>query len=205
MPEAIADPPVPSSCYSPVFGPGIQESQPLGPDLFSARARDARGRFAKGCSGNPRGRPPGIPNPKRRVLDLVARPLAPQALSDLLARKPHLFRPLAAQLLPLARASIDPVERLGLDLSSLRTPKHFEQALLTVWAAVSDGEIAPAEAARIAWRVRARFAPPEWLRAPPQRFKNPVCKADRSQRCRERVRRHSASTMSAACCARPRC
>jgi len=53
-------------------------------------ARDARGRFVKGSSGNPRGRPRGIRNPKRRVPDLVARPLSPQALLNLLERKPDL-------------------------------------------------------------------------------------------------------------------
>ena len=88
MPEAIADPPSP--CCSPLLSePGIEQSQSLGPDLFLPRARDARGRFAKGSSGNPRGRPRGIRNPKRRVPDLVARPLSPQALSDLLERKPR--------------------------------------------------------------------------------------------------------------------
>jgi hypothetical protein len=92
MPEIDADPPSPF--YSPLlFGPGVQESQLLGPDPFLPRARDARGRFAKGSSGNPRGRPPGIPNPKRRVPDLAARPLSAQALSDLLDRKPQLLRP----------------------------------------------------------------------------------------------------------------
>jgi hypothetical protein len=93
----------------------MMESQSLGPDRFSARARDARGRFARGSSGNPRGRPPGIPNPKRRVPDLVARPLSAQALSHLLDRKPYLLRPLAAQLLPPPLRAIDPAERLGID------------------------------------------------------------------------------------------
>jgi len=192
MPECLADPPVPPSCYPPVpaccylpvSGSGIEKSQQLGPDLFSGRPRDPRGRFAKGCSGNPRGRPPGIPNPQRRVPDLLARPLAPQALSDLLRRKPHLFRPLAAHLLPPPRAAIDPAERLGLDLSSLRTVEDVRRAVLTLLAAVSHGDVAPDAAARIARRVHAAFAPSELLRARPQRFKNPAGKADRSQRCR---------------------
>jgi hypothetical protein len=34
------------------------------------------------------GRPPGIPNPRRRAPDLVARPLSPKTLSHLIARKP---------------------------------------------------------------------------------------------------------------------
>jgi uncharacterized protein DUF5681 len=119
--------------------------------------RDARGRFAKGRSGNPRGRPPGIPNPKRRMPDLLARPLGPKALSDLLDRKPHLLRPLAAQILPPPLAPIDPVERLRIDLSLLRTAEDVPQVLRTVLEAVSRGNIAPAEAARIARRVRTRL------------------------------------------------
>jgi len=120
------------------------------------RARDTRGHFAKGSSGNPRGRPPGIRNPKRRVPDLVARPLSPQALLDLLERKPELLRPLAAQVLPPPRAATDPAERLGIDLSSLRTVEDFRQVLATVMTAVARGQIAPAEAARVARRVRAQ-------------------------------------------------
>jgi hypothetical protein len=153
MSEIIADPP----CHHLFSSPGILGSQQLSPDPFLHRARDARGRFAKGSSGNPRGRPGGIPNPKRRVPDLVARPLDVQALSDLLDRKPHLLRPLAAQLLPPPLASIDPAERLGIDLSSLRTVADFRQVLTTVLAAISRGKVAPAEGARIARRGRARL------------------------------------------------
>jgi hypothetical protein len=85
-----------------------------------SRVRDARGRFAKGSSGNLRGRPRSIRNPRRRLPDLVARPLSAKALSDLLDRKPHLLRPLAPQLLPPPLVARDPAERLGIDLSLLR-------------------------------------------------------------------------------------
>src|SRR5438132_9819349 len=154
MPEIIADPPLPS-CYQLFPRPETQESQQLGPDPFLPRGRDARGRFAKGSSGNPRGRPRGIANPKRRVPDLVPRPLSAQALSDLLDRKPHLLRPLAAQLLPPPLTSIDPAVRLGIDLSSLRTVEDFRRVLSSVLAAIARGEISPAEGVRIARQVRA--------------------------------------------------
>jgi hypothetical protein len=84
----------------------------------------------------------------------AARPLSAQALSNLLDRKPHLLRPLAAQLLP-PPAAMDPAERLGIDLASLRTAEDCRKVLATVLAALACGEIAPAEGARIARRVRA--------------------------------------------------
>jgi len=65
---------------------------------------------------------------------------------DLLERKPDLLRPLAGQVLPPPLAVTDPAERLGIDLSSLRTVEDFRQVLATVMTAV----------ARVARRVRAR-------------------------------------------------
>jgi Family of unknown function (DUF5681) len=154
MPEIIADPPAPS-CSLLLSESETPESQLLGPDLTPPRARDARGRFAKGSSGNPRGRPPGIRNPKRRIPDLAARPLSARALADLLDRKPHLLLPLAAQLLPPPRAAVDPAKRLGIDFSSMRTVEDCKWVIPTVLAAISRGEITPAEGADIARRVRA--------------------------------------------------
>jgi hypothetical protein len=154
MLEIVAGPPS-HSCCDLFPRPGIQGSQRLGPDLFSPRGRDARGRFAKGSSGNPGGRPRGIPNPRRRVPDLVARPLSAQALSGLIDRKPHLLRPLANQLLP--RAFVDPAERVGIDLSSLRTPEDCRRMLAAILADIARGRIAPADGARIAKRVGARL------------------------------------------------
>jgi hypothetical protein len=145
------------SCYLLFSGRGIEEFQSVDPDPFLHRARDARGRFAKGSFGNPSGRPRGIPNPKRRVPDLAARPLSAGALSDLIDRRPHLLRPLAAQLLPSPLPSTNPGKHLGIDVPSLRTVEDVRQMLSAVLAAVARGEIAPAEAAHVARRVRARL------------------------------------------------
>jgi hypothetical protein len=155
MPEIAADPLSPS-CFHLFSSHGVQEYQQLGPDPLLPRARDALGRFAKGSTGNPRGRQRGIPNPPRRVPDLIARPLSAQTLSDLIDRKPHLLHPLAAQLLPPPLAAIDRAARLGIDLRSLRRAEEFRQVLSTVLAAVARGEITPAEGAHMAKRVDAR-------------------------------------------------
>jgi hypothetical protein len=54
-------------------------------------------------------------------------------------------------------ASTNPAKHLGIDLSALRTVEDVRQMLSAVLAAVARGEIAPAAAARIARRVRARL------------------------------------------------
>jgi hypothetical protein len=149
MPELPADP-LNARCFSLLSGAGIAPNQLLDPDR--SRARDARGRFAPGHSGNPRGRPPGIPNPKPRVPDLRAQPVSPEALAALFDRKPHLVRPLVAQFLPLA--ALTPAERLGIDLSRVWTVEEARRVLTRVWTALSRGEIGAKEAARITRRVR---------------------------------------------------
>jgi hypothetical protein len=67
------------------------------------------------------------------------------------------LRALAVQLLPPPLKPIDPAERLGIDLSSIHTTEDLRQLLPKVLAAVALGKIAPAEALRIARRVRARL------------------------------------------------
>jgi hypothetical protein len=163
MPEIPAASPDPA-CFCLHFGTGIAENQPLAPDLFPHRAlaredtltRDADGRFAKGHSGNPRGRPRGIPNPKRRVIPLRAWRENREAVLAVTRRKPWLFRSLVRQVLPPARP-IDPAERIGLRIASVRTPEQVWRALDKALQAASRGEIAPAEAARIMRRIEARL------------------------------------------------
>jgi len=91
------------------------------------------------------------------VPDLIVRPLSPQALSNLLDRKPHLLRPLVRQLLPPPLAPIDPAKRLGIDLSSRRTVEDFEHLLPIVLTGIASGKITPAEGEHLAKKVRARL------------------------------------------------
>jgi hypothetical protein len=91
------------------------------------------------------------------VPDLAARRLSARALSDLLDRKPYLLRPLVAQLLPPPLGAVDPLERLRIELTALRTAEDCRQVLATVLAAIAGGEITPGGGARIARRVRARL------------------------------------------------
>src|SRR5260370_12719092 len=140
MPEIMADSPDPT-CYHLYSGTGIERNQILDPDPFVPRAREAWGRFATGCSGNPRGRPRGIPNRKRRVIGLRAWRANPRAALAVAKRKPWLLRPLLLQVLLLPLAALDPADRLGIDLSRLRTPQQAQRAIHRVRAALSRGDI----------------------------------------------------------------
>jgi hypothetical protein len=169
MPEIPAASPDPA-CFCLHFGTRTEENQSLAPDLFSSRgparagppkrenrgARAADGRFAKGHSGNPRGRPRGIPNPKRRVISLQAWRENREAVLAVTRRQPWLFRSLVRQVLPPARP-IDPAERIGLRIASVRTPEQVWRALDKALQAASRGEIAPAEVAWIMRRIEARL------------------------------------------------
>ena len=165
MPEISADLPDPA-CFCLHFQTGAEVNQPFAPDLFAFRApapargdpptRDADGRFANGHSGNPEGRPCGVRNPKRRVVTLQAWRANPEACKALFHRQPWQLRRLLARILPPARP-IDPAERIGLRIASVRTPEQVWRALDKAMQAASRGEIAPAEAARIMRRIEAQL------------------------------------------------
>src|SRR5437764_5632223 len=124
MPEMIADSPA-SGCFSLHFGSEIEQNQLLAPDLlrFSAgdqaleKTRDKTGRFAPGQSGNPRGRPRGIPNPQRRTVTPQAFRKNPEACKALFRRQPLLLRRLLRQFRSEER-------RVGKECRSRSSPYH---------------------------------------------------------------------------------
>src|SRR2546423_2112065 len=146
MPEMIADSPA-SGCFSLHFGSEIEQNQSLAPDLlrFCAgdqaldKTRDKTGRFAPGQSGNPRGRPRGIPNPQRRTVTPQAFRKNPEACKALFRRQPSLLRRLLRQILPPASPR-DPAKRIGLPISSVPTPPPARAGSNAVSAAMAPGD-----------------------------------------------------------------
>src|ERR1700719_102382 len=56
-----------------------------------------------------------------------------------------LLRRFAQQILPAARGPVELAGRLGFDLSAFRAPRQIGRLRTGWWAAVSRGEITPAE------------------------------------------------------------
>ncbi|HJU19640.1 MAG TPA: DUF5681 domain-containing protein [Stellaceae bacterium] len=107
--------------------------------------RRADGRFAKGCSGNPAGRPPGLRNRAIRavetLLDGEAENLTRKAVALALDGNPAALRLCLERLLPTRRDRPVP-----LSLPALRQAADVGEALDMITAALSAGEITPGEA-----------------------------------------------------------
>jgi hypothetical protein len=105
--------------------------------------RTADGRFAKGSSGNPAGRPPGLRNHATRIAELVldgaAEALTRKAVDLALEGDPAALRLCLERIVATRRDRPVPMPALG-------EPVDVASALDAITAAVAEGEITPGEA-----------------------------------------------------------
>ena len=106
--------------------------------------RDGRGRFARGCSGNPAGRPRGIPNPAARaalLFDGQAEALAQKAVELALAGDAVALRLCLDRILGPRRG-----RPVALALPPVGNAGDLAAALSAIAAAATEGAITPDEA-----------------------------------------------------------
>ncbi len=103
------------------------------------------GRFRKGASGNPAGRPPGSRNKATLILDALGDDEA-RAVLDVVVQRAKEGDMRAAEIL-LNRASPVPKGRpVTLDLPPVNTPADAATASAVVLTAVAEGRLTPSEA-----------------------------------------------------------
>jgi len=116
--------------------------------------KQARGRFRKGESGNPAGKPPGARNrvtlAVERLLEADAENIAAVAVQFAKAGDTTLIKALLDRIAPARKEATFVVE-----LPPLETPQDAPAVIAALLAKVADGQLAPAEAQSIAALLEA--------------------------------------------------
>lgn len=125
------------------------------PKSIQSSRRDRRGRFVKGASGNPAGRPPGIMNAATRIAALLlseeAGPLTRKAIDLALAGD------LAALRLCLDRIIAPQREQpIAFNMPAIASPADLVTAMTELSGAAAAGMMTPAEAASLSRALEAQ-------------------------------------------------
>ena len=111
--------------------------------------RDQAGRFAKGHSGNPAGKPPGCRHKATRAAEALlageAGALTRKAIETALQGDVAALRLCLERLLPPRKDR--PIE---VDLPALKRPSDITAAMATLARAVGEGQLTPSEAQAVA-------------------------------------------------------
>ena len=120
----------------------------------AAARRDAEGRFRKGMSGNPAGRPRGSRNRAtlmaQEMLDANAAILISKIIERAIAGDPVALRFCLARILAPRRAP-----PIALELPPLDTQQDLALAMAAIGEAAAGGDVTPAEASDLARVVEA--------------------------------------------------
>lgn len=115
------------------------------------RIRAGNGRFKPGLSGNPKGRPPGIPSPSTKLRQMIDAAAIVKRLEEAaLAGDVAAARTLLERALPIYRISAEPVELPELDGAAELTDKAK-----AVLAAVASGKLPPDLGAQLVTAIGA--------------------------------------------------
>jgi hypothetical protein len=108
-----------------------------------------RGKFPKGVSGNPAGRPPGSRNKATLAMEALfeqdAEQLIQKAKSMALAGDAAAMRLCLDRILPVRRDRL-----VHLDLPPIQTSDEISTAMTTIFKAIGEGQITPNEGETLA-------------------------------------------------------
>lgn len=117
-------------------------------------ARDRSGRFCKGRSGNPKGRPRGLANPATRaavlLLDGEAEALTRKAVELALAGEPTALRLCLERIVGARRG-----RPVAVALPPIATIADLAAAMAAIAAAAAEGRVTPEEAVALSQMVES--------------------------------------------------